>query len=55
MIVRKVLALLVLSSLLLIGSPAYAAPEKAVVRLDKNATLAQGGPQFVVCWRACLY
>jgi hypothetical protein len=43
MTVRKVLALLVLSSTLLIGSPAYAAPESAVVKLDKNATLAEGG------------
>jgi hypothetical protein len=42
MIVRKVLALLVLSSVLLI-TPAYAAAERALVRVDKNATLAEGG------------
>jgi hypothetical protein len=58
MIVRKVLALLVLSSVLLIGSPAYAAPERAVVRLDKNATLAEGGGSAtltgaVVCPEGC--
>jgi hypothetical protein len=42
MIMRKVLMLLVLSSILSIGAPAYAA-EKAVVTIARNATVAEGG------------